>query len=154
MLQRLKPRTLIKISAAWFSCSETEWITLKCRTSPCWAGCSLQALYVPRTEILLQTLTLMRAAKVVTSSHDILQTLAIFHRSKIEFVGSDPTRGMDIYNFSVFVFTCICRGFLITEELFEWKSSGSGSRKQRLTATEIRCADHATPSTCIRKSWH
>jgi hypothetical protein len=35
----------------------------------------------------------------------------------------------------------------ITEELFEWKSSGSG-----LTAVGIRCADHATPSS--RKSWH
>jgi hypothetical protein len=32
------------------------------------------------------------------------------------------------------------------------KSSGSGSRIPRLTAVEIRCADHATPS--IRKSWH
>jgi hypothetical protein len=37
----------------------------------------------------------------------------------------------------------------IIEELLEWKSSGSGSRKPRLTAMEIRCADHATPS--IRK---
>jgi hypothetical protein len=37
----------------------------------------------------------------------------------------------------------------ITEELLEWKSSGSGSRKSRLTAVGIRCADHATPS--IRK---
>jgi hypothetical protein len=36
-----------------------------------------------------------------------------------------------------------------TEELLEWKSSGSGSRKSRLTAVGIRCADHATPS--IRK---
>jgi hypothetical protein len=34
----------------------------------------------------------------------------------------------------------------------EWKRSGSGSRKSRLTAVGIRCADHATPS--IRKSWH
>jgi hypothetical protein len=39
----------------------------------------------------------------------------------------------------------------ITEELLEWKSSGSGSRKPRLTAVEIRCADYATPS--IRKSY-
>jgi hypothetical protein len=40
----------------------------------------------------------------------------------------------------------------ITEELLEWKSSGSGSRKPRLTVVGIRCTDHATPS--IRKSWH
>jgi hypothetical protein len=33
----------------------------------------------------------------------------------------------------------------ITEELLEWKGSGSGSRKPRLTAVGIRCADHATP---------
>jgi hypothetical protein len=39
-----------------------------------------------------------------------------------------------------------------TEELFEWRSNGSGSRKSRLTAVGIRCVDHATPS--IRKSWH
>jgi hypothetical protein len=40
----------------------------------------------------------------------------------------------------------------ITEELLDWKSSGSGSRKSRLTAVEIRRADHATAS--IHKSWH
>jgi hypothetical protein len=34
----------------------------------------------------------------------------------------------------------------ITEELLERKSSDSGPRKSRLTAAEIRCADHATPS--------
>jgi hypothetical protein len=33
----------------------------------------------------------------------------------------------------------------ITDELLEWKSSGSGSRKSRLTAVGIRCADHVTP---------
>jgi hypothetical protein len=32
----------------------------------------------------------------------------------------------------------------IAEELLEWKSRGSGSRKPRLTAVGIRCADHAT----------
>jgi hypothetical protein len=37
----------------------------------------------------------------------------------------------------------------ITEELLEWKSSGSGSRKLRLTAVGIRCADDAARS--IRK---
>jgi hypothetical protein len=37
----------------------------------------------------------------------------------------------------------------ITEELLEWKSSGSGSRKSRLTTMGICCADHATSS--IRK---
>jgi hypothetical protein len=37
----------------------------------------------------------------------------------------------------------------ITGELLEWKISGSGSRKSRLTAVGIRCADYATPS--IRK---
>ena len=31
------------------------------------------------------------------------------------------------------------------EELLEWKSSGSRSRKQRLTAVGTRCADHVTP---------
>jgi hypothetical protein len=40
----------------------------------------------------------------------------------------------------------------ITAELFEWESSGSRSRKQRLTAVVIRCADHAT--FCIFKSWY
>jgi hypothetical protein len=40
----------------------------------------------------------------------------------------------------------------ITEELLEWKSSGPGSRKSRLTAVGIRCADHAIPSN--RKSCH
>jgi hypothetical protein len=40
----------------------------------------------------------------------------------------------------------------ITEELLEWKNSGSGYRKSRLTAVGIRWADHATSS--IRKSWH
>jgi hypothetical protein len=35
----------------------------------------------------------------------------------------------------------------ITEELLEWKSSGSGSRKSRLTAVGIGSADHPTPST-------
>jgi hypothetical protein len=39
-----------------------------------------------------------------------------------------------------------------TEELHEWKSSGSGSRKPRLTAVGILCLDHATPS--IRKNQH
>jgi hypothetical protein len=34
----------------------------------------------------------------------------------------------------------------ITEELFEWKSSASVSRKSTLQAVGIRCADHATPS--------
>jgi hypothetical protein len=33
----------------------------------------------------------------------------------------------------------------ITEELLEWKISGSGSRKHRLTAVGIRCTDHVTP---------
>jgi hypothetical protein len=40
----------------------------------------------------------------------------------------------------------------VTEELLEWISSGFGSRKTRLTALGIRCAEHATHST--RKSWH
>jgi hypothetical protein len=40
----------------------------------------------------------------------------------------------------------------ITEKLLEWKSSGSGSRKSRLTAVGIFCIDHAKPS--FRKSWH
>jgi hypothetical protein len=33
-----------------------------------------------------------------------------------------------------------------SEEPLEWKSSGSGSRKSRLTAVRIRWADHTTPS--------
>jgi hypothetical protein len=36
----------------------------------------------------------------------------------------------------------------MTEELLEWKSSGSGSRKSRLTAMGISCTDHTTPSIC------
>jgi hypothetical protein len=32
----------------------------------------------------------------------------------------------------------------ITEELLQWKSSGSGSRNPRLTTVGIRCADHKT----------
>jgi hypothetical protein len=34
----------------------------------------------------------------------------------------------------------------VSEELVEWKHSGSESRKPRLTAEGIRCADQATPS--------
>jgi hypothetical protein len=41
---------------------------------------------------------------------------------------------------------------MIIEELLEWKSSGSGSRKSGLMAVGIRGADHIMPS--IRKSWH
>jgi hypothetical protein len=41
----------------------------------------------------------------------------------------------------------------IIEELLEWKSSDSGLENRDLTAVEIRCADHATPSI-IRKSWY
>jgi hypothetical protein len=33
----------------------------------------------------------------------------------------------------------------ITEELLQWKSSDSGSRKSRLTVVGIRCAHNATP---------
>jgi hypothetical protein len=40
----------------------------------------------------------------------------------------------------------------ITEELLEWKSSGSASGKSRLKAVGISWADHATPS--IRKTRH
>jgi hypothetical protein len=43
----------------------------------------------------------------------------------------------------------------IPEELLEWKSSGSGSRKLRLTAVGIRCVEHVTPSIRKKKkSWH
>jgi hypothetical protein len=34
----------------------------------------------------------------------------------------------------------------ITEDPLQWKSSGSGSRKPRLTTVGIRCADQITPS--------
>jgi hypothetical protein len=37
----------------------------------------------------------------------------------------------------------------VTEELLEWESSGSGSRKPRLVAVGIRCADHVTPSAKV-----
>jgi hypothetical protein len=66
----------------------------------------------------------------------------------------DP--GFDFQRCQIFEVVCLERGPLslvsITEELFEWKSSGSGSRKSRLTAVGIRRADHATPS--IHKSRH
>jgi hypothetical protein len=39
----------------------------------------------------------------------------------------------------------------ITEDLLEWKTSDFGSRKPRLMAVGIHCADRAIPS--IRKSW-
>jgi hypothetical protein len=39
----------------------------------------------------------------------------------------------------------------ITKKLLEWKSNRSGSRKVRLMAVGICCADHKTPS--IHKSW-
>jgi hypothetical protein len=35
----------------------------------------------------------------------------------------------------------------ISEKLLEWKSSGSGSRKSKLTALGIRCANHGAPSS-------
>jgi hypothetical protein len=38
----------------------------------------------------------------------------------------------------------------VTEEILEWKNSGSGSRNSKLTAVGIRRSDNATPS--IRKS--
>jgi hypothetical protein len=38
----------------------------------------------------------------------------------------------------------------ITEELLEWKSSGSGSIKPGLKAAGICCAYHATPSICAK----
>jgi hypothetical protein len=40
----------------------------------------------------------------------------------------------------------------VTEELLGWKSSGSGSRKPKLTAVGIRQADHTSPY--VRKIWH
>jgi hypothetical protein len=40
----------------------------------------------------------------------------------------------------------------IIEELLEWKSSSSGSRKSRLTVVGIHCTDDATPF--FHKSWH
>jgi hypothetical protein len=40
----------------------------------------------------------------------------------------------------------------INDELFEWKSSVSGSRESRLTTVGIRCADYATPS--FGKRWN
>jgi hypothetical protein len=39
----------------------------------------------------------------------------------------------------------VWNGVRISEELLEWKSSGSKFRNPSLTAVEIRCADHGTP---------
>jgi hypothetical protein len=38
-----------------------------------------------------------------------------------------------------------------TEELLEWKSSGSGSRNARLTPVGIRCGDRASFSVATTK---
>jgi hypothetical protein len=40
----------------------------------------------------------------------------------------------------------------VTEQLLEWKSSSSRSRKPRLTAVGIHCADHATPFADLLRS--
>jgi hypothetical protein len=57
--------------------------------------------------------------------------------------------GFDFRRYQIFwEVVCPERGPLglvrITEELLEWKGSGFGSRKRRLTATGMRCADQAT----------
>jgi hypothetical protein len=53
-------------------------------------------------------------------SYNYVKAPAIFHRSNIAFVGSDPTRGMDIYDFSVFVFFCICRSSSMGGSPYSW----------------------------------
>jgi hypothetical protein len=58
--------------------------------------------------------------------------------------------GFDSRRYEIFwEVVCLEQGPLtlvsITQELLEWKSSGSGSRIPRLTVVGIRCADHATP---------
>jgi hypothetical protein len=62
--------------------------------------------------------------------------------------------GFDSQRYQIFwEVLCLERGPLslvrITEELLEWKSSGSGIENRESTAVGIRCAGHATPS--IRK---
>ena len=57
--------------------------------------------------------------------------------------------GFDPQCYQIFVVVGLERGPLSLvrsiEELLEWKSSGSRSRKQRLTAVGTRCADHVRP---------
>jgi hypothetical protein len=72
--------------------------------------------------------------------------------SWLRFFGVSLSPSFDSRRYQIFCEVVGLERGPLTGELLEWKSSYFRSRKPRLTAVGICCADHATHS--IRKSWH
>jgi hypothetical protein len=87
--------------------------------------------------------------------HYHAQTASVVYWSRVPGYSSRGP-GFDCWRYQIFWVLGLEQGPLslmsIIEEPLEWKSSGSGSRKSRLTAMAIRCANHVTPPIC--KSCH